>query len=701
MTSKLDAGAVELELAPFELDEVLRDATELLALTASAKGLELVLDVPPELPRCYRGDALRLGQVLLNLLGNAVKFTERGSVQLAVRAQGETEDGRSRLRFEVRDSGIGMTPEQLERLFRPFVQADNSTTRRFGGTGLGLTIAKRLVELMGGEIGVDSQPGQGTTFWFSVRLAADHNVGCGPARQLKPERVLLVDDHDSVREILGGMMSSWGFQVDAVADAETALQRLGRSVQDGSPYSLLVLDWQMPGHDGLWLLRQLHQMTAARQMQRTPAVLMVSAYDRLALARAAAQEPVQPEAVLSKPVTASRLFDTVLELQQRGQVRLPAAEAAVPGSARQADPIRGARLLLVEDNPTNQEIALSLLGRMGLQVTVANHGREALEQLAGQRFDLVLMDLQMPVMDGFEATAAIRATDWGRQLPIVAMTAAAFADDRRRVLDAGMNDFVSKPVDSRQLLGVLLRWLPHRPQEDLAAAAGLPAPTGAAAAPSVAGPAAPQALLPAELEGFKLERTLERLGHDQALLLRALRQFLRDFPADDWAGQLDAACRQADWLTAQRQAHTLKGVAASLGAVQVQQAATALDALLKTAVDQSGCDPDPLAQRRDDCLQALRAAIAVLQDKLPAEAVPAQSATGPAQPEAALQDLAEAEQLLGRNRGLPAALLPRLRAHLGQHAARAQFDRLTDQVSAFDFDGALETIRAMRESLSS
>ena len=558
--SKLDAGAVELELAPFELDEVLRDATELLALTASAKGLELVLDVPPELPRCYRGDALRLGQVLLNLLGNAVKFTERGSVQLAVRAQGETEDGRSRLRFEVRDSGIGMTAEQVERLFRPFVQADNSTTRRFGGTGLGLTIAKRLVELMGGEIGVDSQPGQGTTFWFSVPLAA------------------------------------------------------------------------------------------------------------------ATEEPT------------------------------PALAKPAPPATRQADSIRGARLLLVEDNPTNQEIALSLLGRMGLQVTVANHGREALEQLAGQRFDLVLMDLQMPVMDGFEATAAIRATDWGRQLPIVAMTAAAFDDDRRRVLDAGMNDFVSKPVDSRRLLDVLLRWLPHRPLQDLSAAAGVSAlPDAADATPAAAPalPAATQALLPTELEGFELDRTLERLDHDQTLLLRALRQFLRDFPADDWVAQFDAACRQADWVSAQRQAHTLKGVAGSLGAVRVQQAATALDALLKTAASQSGCDPDQLAQRRDDCLQALRAAIAELQDKLPPEAATAQSATGPAQPEAALQDLAEAEQLLGRNRGLPAALLPRLRAHLGQHAARAQFDRLTDQVSAFDFDGALETIRAMRERLSS
>ncbi len=598
--SKLDAGAVDLELAPFELDDVLHDTTELFALTASSKGLELVLDLPPGLPQHYRGDALRLGQILINLLGNAVKFTDRGSVHLAVRVL-DQEAGQTRLRFEVADTGIGLKPEQMERLFHPFVQADNSTTRRFGGTGLGLTIAKRLVELMDGEIGVRSEPGQGATFWFTVRLAAVEGQALTPAT-LRPERVLLVDDHDSVREILGRMMRSWGFSVDAVADAPAALRRLRQSEQDDSHYSLLVLDWSMPGHDGLWLLRQLHQMTAAQQMQRTPAVLMVTAYDRLALVRAAADGPVLPDAVLSKPVTASHLFNTVLELQQRGFVRLPAVEAAAFDPYLQAEPIRGAELLLVEDNPANQEIALAMLGKMGLNVSVANDGREALQLLSARRHDLVLMDLQMPVMDGFEATEVIRASDWGRDLPIIAMTAAAFADDRRRVLDAGMNDFVSKPVDPQQLLGALLRWLPPR--------------QAPAAEPlqSVVLPASPPQTLPVQLEGFELAQTLERLGQDQSLLLLVMRQFLHDFDPDDWAGEFDAACREVQPLTAQRLAHTLKGVAANLGATRLQAAAAALEVELKA---QPG-DPGRLQRCRDDCLAALRAATAVLRAGLPA-----------------------------------------------------------------------------------
>lgn len=494
--SKLDAGAVELELAPFTLDEVLRDATELMAPSASIKGLELALDVQPGLPQHYRGDALRLGQILLNLLGNAIKFTQQGSVRLAVRALGQAVDSQARLRFEVADTGIGMRPEQVDHLFQPFTQADDSTTRRFGGTGLGLTIVKRLVELMGGEIGVQSELGQGTTFWFTVSLAADVHAIAGLAGQQQPERGRPAGGRENMRQL------------------EYLLKR--------------------------------------------------------------------------------------------------------------AEPIRGARLLLVEDNLTNQEIALSLLGKMGLQVTVASHGREALDQLAAVRFDLVLMDLQMPVMDGFEATVAIRAIDWGRQLPIIAMTAAAFADDRRRVLEAGMNDFVSKPVDSQQLLDVLLRWLPHCPPQGLTAAAGLPVPTDQAA--TVVAPDAPQALLPAELEGFELGLALQRLGHDQTLLLRVLRQFLHDFQPDDWAGQFDTACRDGDRVSAQRLAHTLNGVAGSLGAVRVQAAASALEAMFEGAEGQPGIDPAGLRQRRDSCLQALCAAIAVLQAGLPAESDPAHGA---------------------------------------------------------------------------
>jgi two-component system sensor histidine kinase/response regulator len=382
-------------------------------------------------------------------------------------------------------------------------------------------------------------------------------------------------------------------------------------------------------------------------------------------------------------------------------LRWPAVASTALDAYRHAEPIRGAELLLVEDNASNQEVARAILGKMGLRVTVANHGREALQLLADKRHDLVLMDLQMPVMDGFEATAAIRATAWGRDLPIIAMTAAAFADDRRRVLEAGMNDFVSKPVDPHQLLDVLLRWLPQR--SPLALAVQPLAPSDLPQVPQLQTSQTSQTspALPAQLEGFELAQTLERLGQDQDLLLLVMRQFLHDFDPDHWASEFDTACRQGQQVTALRLAHTLKGVAANLGAVRLQAAAAALEVELRTQAIPSGADPGRLQQGRNDCLAALRAATAVLQAGLPAPPTEDQTdALQPVQLTQARQDLAEAEQLLSRNRLLPAPLLARLREHLGSHAAARQLETLREQLGVFDFESALQTLNAMQDGLS-
>ncbi|WP_211354068.1 hybrid sensor histidine kinase/response regulator [Thiohalocapsa marina] len=589
--SKLEAGKVALESAPFRLDQVLEQSAELFAVAAHEKGIELAVDAPLDISGHYRGDALRLGQILNNLIGNAIKFTEQGSVVVAVRALEETEDGlQRRLRFEVRDSGIGMTAAQSQRLFQPFTQADVSTTRQFGGTGLGLTICKRLVELMGGEIGVDTQQGKGSTFWFWVPMVvAENQIEPAKTAVLQAERVLVVDDHESAREILSRYLTHWDFSVDCVGSADKALLQLLTAASTAAPYSLLVLDWRMPEHDGLWLLQQLHQAETSGRIKRTPAVIMVTAYERHSLLQAASKAQVRPDAVLGKPLSQRQIFKAIADLQQHGFVSLPEAEQRALQQHGTTDAIRGAELLVVEDNLTNQALAKAMLEKLELHVSIANNGREALEMLAARRFDLVLMDLQMPVMDGLEATAAIRAADWGKDIPIIAMTAAAYPEDRQRVLDAGMNDYLRKPVDRQQLISTLLRWLPVR---------------------STAPAAEPSSQL--QLAGFDLDATRARLGDDPDLLHMILRSFQQDIA--DWPAAFNAACEGDEPKVALRLVHTLKGAAANVGATDVNRAAIALEAALAEPAT-----PERIEALRTACLTTVAAATTVLQAALARE----------------------------------------------------------------------------------
>ncbi len=453
--SKIEAGKLELEAVDFDLAEAIDDVAALVAQSAGAKGLELVADCRPEVPTMVRGDVGRLRQILLNLASNAVKFTEHGEV--VIRASlgtplGDEETGAVSVRLEVLDTGIGIAPTAVERLFEPFSQADASTTRRYGGTGLGLAICRRLVEAMGGSIGVDSRLGHGSTFWLELPLerASAPAVGRGASPDLlRGLRVLVVDDNQTNRLVLGSQLLAWDISADLAPDAFVALHHLRHAATEGRPYDLALIDMAMPGMDGLGLARVVRAEPALRSIRMLLLSSMtVSAEDALSAGFSVR---------LVKPARLTQLHDAIV------RAMAPAPKQDAPATSRSivaAGTVRR-RLLIVEDNAINQAVAKGMVARLGYDCDVAGNGIEALQALERRQYDAVLMDCQMPEMDGFEATAEIRRGPAAtRSVPIVAMTASALIEDRDRCLDAGMDDYLAKPIKGGDLQLVLSRLLP-------------------------------------------------------------------------------------------------------------------------------------------------------------------------------------------------------------------------------------------------
>ncbi|MBY6017674.1 PAS domain S-box protein [Ferrimonas balearica] len=537
--SKIEAGRLELEQEPFALDELLEQLSDLFAVRAKEKGVELLFAVEPEVPARLNGDMLRLGQILINLLSNAIKFTDHGEVVLAIRQLEGATPGQTRLTFSVRDTGIGMSPEQQARLFQSFSQADSSTTRKYGGTGLGLAISQRLVSLMGGQIQVNSAAGAGSTFHFSIELALPEQPPQPELFELEGRQVLLVDDNDTALEILERNLSAFGFEVVPAHSAEQALALL----PELSDMVLVITDYDMPKMNGLELAEALKQ-----QGHNTAMVLMISAYGDEALQQQAEQTGIG--ALLSKPANPSRLLDTILSLLDQRHETTPVRRRAhwqLDDAQRSA--IANKRVLLVEDNQVNQEVACEFLRQLGLRVSVAEHGGVALEKLKSGEYDLVLMDCQMPVMDGYQATRAIR-DQLNMTLPVVAMTANAMQEDREKCLAAGMNEHIAKPIDLSQLHRVLWRYLaPEAEQPDVS-----PDP-GANLQPWPHSPL------------LDVDKGLALVQGSAKLYERLLTRF-----AESQANAMDtlaAAVSQGDWAQAQRLAHSLKGLAGSLASPQL------------------------------------------------------------------------------------------------------------------------------------
>ncbi len=567
--SKIEAGRLDIESIPFNLGDVMDGLANLVGLSAEEKGLELLFAQPPQLPLALVGDPSRLGQVLLNLGYNAVKFTERGEIVIGVDVVDRT-DATVRLRFDVRDTGIGMTPEQQGRLFQPFSQADASTSRRYGGTGLGLAISRHLVRLMGGEIEVDSTWGTGSRFHFSLDFAlqAEHAQPVLAGHPgLHGSRVLIVDDNAGAREILSAMSRALGLRADTAVDGQEALHKVAAADAADEPYQVMLLDWKMPGLDGVECAYRLGRREGGRHP--TPTVLMLTAFNRDDVLRRLAERQLAVGALLIKPVTPSALFDAcgaVLGVAVQRPRRSTQREEAM---LAHQDRLRGAHVLLVEDNAINREIALTLLNRAGILTSVAGDGQEALEMLAQQSFDGVLMDCQMPVMDGYAATRALRAQARWRDLPVIAMTANAMVGDRDKALAAGMNDHIAKPIKVEEMFATLARWI--RP---LAAAACEPAAAdgGQARADPLAG-----------LVGVDSRAGVAAMMGDSTLYVHLLRMF-RDRELD-FADRFRAARARGDAAAAMRMAHDLKSVTGSLAVRSVHPAASALERACLDGVD--------------------------------------------------------------------------------------------------------------------
>lgn len=657
--SKVEAGKLELEVSQFKLDTVLQNVLTFVGQKAQDKGLELLFDISSQIPPLLLGDPLRLGQIVMNLLGNAVKFTDQGEVRLAARI--EQQDGeRVKLRFLVSDSGIGMNEEAVQRLFRPFAQADSSTTRKYGGTGLGLAISKNLVELMGGTIQVKSLPDVGSTFSFDVWLGiADNDAPqeIVPAR-LSDLKVLVVDDNDSAREILEKLLRGLGATVSEAASGPEAIEAV--KVANGQrQFDLVLLDWRMPTMDGVETARRIQLITG---LKNKPALVIVTAFGGAEVRVKA--EDAGIDHVLIKPVTPSMLVDTLVELFIPQHHKLAVVDNGSP-----AFDLTGLRVLLAEDNKINQQIAIELLERAGASVEVANNGREILEKLpakpAKPNFDLVLMDLQMPEMDGYQATAKIRAIPHLSDLPIIALTAHAFSEERDRCLAAGMQGHISKPIEPEILYRTLLE---HRQPE---------AKTKHTNTNIIA---AQQDVAIPVIHGIDTTDGLRRVGGN----IRLYRALLKQFAEDHAVTELQTALKKGDYTTAAQVAHTVRGMAGNIGARTLSGLAEQLERCLQLQ-DANGITKQAglLSAERQTIVRSIR-----LYDDRPPQA-PTASTVAAADVASLFACL---RQMLESNDGQSLDYLLEIRDRLGTATTITDLDTLQGLVAQYEFAAALDCL---------
>jgi PAS domain S-box-containing protein len=663
--SKIEAGKLDIENAEFRFEDVLENLSTVVSQKAHEKNLEFLISAQRDLPANLVGDPLRLGQILINLVNNAIKFTERGEVVVSVGVQ-ERDSDRVKLAFSVKDTGIGMTPEQAGRLFQAFSQADTSTTRKFGGTGLGLSISKRLVEMMGGEIGVESEAGKGSAFRFTacfgLGAAEDQRVRFVP--DLAGIRALVVDDNGQAREILGDALRGFSLRVDAVASGRDAIQALS-AADSQDPYNLVLMDWQMPGMDGLQASAVIRRDLG---LKHRPRIVMVTAYGREDLRTQAEQAGI--DAYVTKPLNASVLYDTLME--QFGTAQLESRAVAHQKVDTTEYNARGIRVLLVEDNEMNQQVATELLESAGAVVTLADHGgiavRLLIEGPPQPAFDIVLMDLQMPEVDGLTATRMLRAERRFDNLPILAMTAHALVEERERCLKAGMNDHITKPIDPDALFAAIKRWT--KPRESAAAAAAT------ADASKVQGPVP-------DIEGVEIATGLKRVAGNVRLYRSLLDQFVAK--QSDADVQIKASLEKGDRESAERLAHTLKGVAGNIGIDGVQQAAARVEKAIR--------ENDPAVSTFLSELRSIMYTQMAAIRGAAGEATPAKAPAADFDTEAATRAVEKLMSLLQANDGDAPDAVEAVASAVAGRVEASRLTALCASIEEFDFEAAQTKLR--------
>jgi PAS domain S-box-containing protein len=690
--SKIEAGKLEIENTEFVLTDVLEQVGDLFRTRSAEKDIELVVAAESDVPRALIGDPLRINQIFTNLISNSVKFTEKGQIVLWVAAEKVASRNVSLL-VTVEDTGIGIESEKINHLFQSFTQADGSTTRRFGGSGLGLTICKSLVEMMGGEIWAESEPGRGAKFSFTMNLQRQPE-GKERNRVLPKEieqlKVLVVDDNKASRLMLGEMLETFSFSVESAVNGIEGIGKLSEAAEGEAPYDIALIDWRMPGLNGVEMIEKIHAGGKCQDLK----IILMTAFGTSRDAEDLKEDMV--DAFLLKPIKQSALFDTIISLfAEDGSVEALTDSRVITYQSIHKEKVRGAYLLLVEDNPINQQVAVEILSEAGIVVDTAKDGREGIEAIRGRNYDGVLMDVQMPGMDGFEATRLIRNEEKYTNLPIIAMTANAMKGDKEKCIAAGMNDYVAKPIDLDQFFSTLKNWIVpgEHPeiQERLAALLkkGEPEKQGETEF----------SFLDGGIDGLEIDNALQRLGGNKKLYRDLLSDFVRNY--NGAVEKVRDSLEKGDYETAKRLAHTLKGVAGNIGAVQVFEQAKLLDEAIAAG---EITNDDILLDAVEESLDVV---LRNVSERLPRYQSQKREKSEGTKPLAAaetadvVKKLGELEKLLGNNDLEAEDRAGDIKTVLRGTPYEDGIRSVLDALDVFDFDAALEKCGNLLKSLQS